>query len=75
MVKRKTAQVVGGDEPLKILRLVSASLLYNSDGRSVAVRTVVTNDGKQHTFKADLDDQAEEILLSEISRLMGVPVH
>ncbi len=70
MPRRRPVQDPDQGKSLRVLRIVSATLQYNSDGRSVAVKTIVMSDGKQHTFKAELDGEAEEILLSTVNRLI-----
>lgn len=71
MATKKTPGATGSKEAVKVIRVVSCALHYNSDGRSVAVKTVVMADGRQHTFTAPLDLDAEEILLYQVDRLMA----
>lgn len=56
MPKRKT----GSDSPKAVATLVSAMAQFNSNGTSVAVETIRTADGKEHTFRVIL--KAEEQL-------------
>lgn len=40
-----------------IVKTISASVSYNSDGRSVVVRTLQTADGEQHTFTNEIPSE------------------
>lgn len=46
-----------------VVKIISASINYNSDGRSTLVRTMQTTDGKRHTNTVNIsgEDALEHI--------------
>lgn len=59
---RKTAYSVQSE----VVKILTVSVTYNADGRSVLTRTMATADGKQHTFNWYLSPlRVEEFLRFE----------
>lgn len=59
MAKSKQTTPIKSLNPFNegVVKLISASVIYNQDGRCVFVRTFRTVDGKTHTAKLNVDPE------------------
>lgn len=53
-----------------LVQVMTVSAVDNTNGKSVATITLLTPDGKQHTFKSDLDQAAKIQLRRLVNDLM-----